>query len=291
MVESFKNKMTLDSHVKTIRQLIYDKVSDNINSETIVELIKREYNSFIEDFIDYIETKLENILDLEYTTTKLDGNIIIAYPVDNTKTFSGYKQVGGDWNVRTTSDFLGKKAIYTTETGKYIFAGRVINIPGIGNIDNGSIVTQIISKFGLDDFLGKDSALNFKENLTKNMAVGCTARVSGAARNDDPSAYLSKKGVNISSRNMQGNISSQEAVYLIMMAYQIRTNTKIETITVRNYSLTSNITGISPAYKKSVQAAFETGIYNDSNMNPSGSMTVNDFMQMLVNLSNKVNLL
>ena len=75
-----------------------------------------------------------------------------------------------------------------------------------------------------------------------------------------------------------------------MMSYQVRKNIKVETIQIRNFAATSNIKGIQPVFKKSIQAAFETGVYTNSGMNPNGIMTVKDYLQMLGNMAAKANL-
>ncbi len=75
-----------------------------------------------------------------------------------------------------------------------------------------------------------------------------------------------------------------------MMVYQVRKNVKIDTVQIRNFAATSNIKGIQPVFKKSVQSAFELGVYTNSGMNPNGIMTIKDYLQMLANISAKVNL-
>ena len=47
---------------------------------------------------------------------------------------------------------------------------------------------------------------------------------------------------------------------------------------------------INTTFKKSIQAAFETGVYTNSGMNPNGIMTVKDYLQMLGNMAAKANL-
>ncbi|MDE6182543.1 MAG: fibronectin type III domain-containing protein, partial [Eubacteriales bacterium] len=265
-----------------IRNLLKDK-KDNL-------FIGKEVNKYVEqfktDFGKKVEAEIKTISRRTFTTGKLNGSIIIAYPFDSNITAKGYKLNLGKWVAVSTSDYAGKKAIITTELGSYTFTGVKVVINGIGNLPDGNVMTQIITKYGLDDYLGKN--INLKANLTNNMAIGSLARIAGNSKTQDPIAFFKGKGVTISSRNSNSNISAQEAVYITMKVYEIRTNQKIDAIKITNYNKTAGIKGINEKYKKSIQVAFQLGIYNNENMNPSGTITVQEFLQMLANLSNKI---
>lgn len=267
-----------------IRNLIKDK-KDSL-------FIGKEINKYVEqfktDFAKKIEAEVKTISRRTFTTSKLDGNVIIAYPFDSNITVKGYKLNLGKWTSVSISDYAGKKAIITNELGSYTFTGAKLIINGIGNLPNGTIITQIIAKYGLDDYLGKNGNINLKANLTNHMAIGTLARIAGNTKTQDPIAFFKTKGVIISSRNSNSNISSQEAVYTMMKVYEIRTNKKIDAIRITNYNRTAGIKGINEKYKKAIQVAFELGIYNNENMNPSGAMTVQEFLEMIANLSNKI---
>lgn len=267
-----------------IKKLLKDK-KDNL-------FIGQQVNKYVEDFkADFakrIERELKANIKRTFTAGKLNGNIIIAYPFESNITAKGYKLVLGKWVSVSISDYSGKKAIFTNELGSYTFTGAKLIINGIGNLANGAIITQIIAKYGLDDYLGKSGNINLKANLTNHMAIGSLARIAGNSKTQDPIEFFKTKGLTVSSRNSNSNISSQEAVYIVMKVYEIRTNNKIDTIKIRNYNLTSGIKGINAKYKKAIQVAFELGIYNNENMNPSGAMTVQEFLEMLANLSNKI---
>lgn len=288
--EELYDRIESTKYLKDILEDLKDNIDDRYSDEEMVEYLKDEMLDFEDSFCDYIEDELDDTLEKAYTSAKLDGSIIIAYPIDATTQASGYRQDSGAWIAISLTPYNSKHAIYSTQTGTFVFAGKKINIPGISGVDNGNVITNLVVKFGLDDYLGKDAALNLNTNLTKYMAVGCTARVAGAEKTADPNEFFASKGVKVSARSPQSPAEVQEVIYLTMLAYQVRTNTNIDSIKIRNYNTTANIQGIQSNYKKSVQAAFETGIYTNKNMNPKGSMTVNEFLQMLVGLTNKVNL-
>ncbi len=269
---------------------IVDEIDDADKDEDMVKFIKDLVIDFNEDTHEEFLDDLDDIIDRSFATEQLEASIIIAYPAAQGVTVSGRRQVNGVWTGATVSEYMGKKAIYTKNPGIYVFLGKAVIIPEIANIPNGQLITNIVAKYGLEDFLGKGTALNINAPLTRNAALGCSARISGADKTAEPIAFFTSKGVNLLVKNKQGDATNQEAVYLTMMVYQVRKNVKIDTVQIRNFAATSNIKGIQPVFKKSVQSAFELGVYTNSGMNPNGIMTIKDYLQMLANISAKVNL-
>ena len=269
---------------------IVDEIDDSDKDEEMVKYIKDLVIDFNEDTHEEFLDDLEDIIERSFETEELESNIIIAYPAAQGTTVSGRRMVNGVWTGADVSEYMGKKAIYTRYPGIYVFIGKAVIIPDIANIPNGQLITNIVAKYGLEDFLGKGTALNINAPLTRSAALGCSARISGAEKTAEPIAFFTSKGVNLLVKSKEGNSTNQEAVYLTMMAYQVRKNVKIDTIQIRNFTVTSGITGIQPLYKKSIQAAFETGVYTNKGMNPNGIMTIKDYLQMLANISTKINL-
>ncbi len=289
MVEMLKSM--IESDLEDAKREIKNEIKDESTSEELIKELKDMFEDFEEDFGEELDEELEDIVDRTYSITELKGNLIVAYPVEATSSVSGYRQGSGIWTTVNAMDYMGKKGIYSTLTGVFVFAGRTINIPGINEVPNGTPITNLVSKFGLDDYLGKSNTMNLSAPLTRSMAIGCAARLAGAPRTTDPTAFFASKGIILSTRATQEPITVQEAIYLTMMAYQARTNTKVETMQIRNYTLTSGINGIQTNYKKSVQAAFEIGIYSNTGMNPNSNITVSEFLQMLINMAAKTKLL
>jgi len=269
---------------------IVDEIKDSDKDEEMVKYIKDLVEDFNDDVYEEFLDDLDDIVDRTYATDELESSIIIAYPANQGTNVSARRQVNGVWTGVSVSDYMGKKAVYTKNPGTYVFIGKAVIIPGISEIPNGQIITNIVAKYGLEDFLGKGTALNINAPLTRNAAINCSARIAGAPQTADPIVFFSSKGVNLLVKSKEGNATNQEGVYLAMTAYLTRTNSKLEAIQIRNFAATSGINGMQPIYKKSIQAAFETGIYNNSGMNPSGIMTVKDYLQMLGNMAVKAKL-
>lgn len=276
-----------EEDMEELKEDLDDLISDKEASEEFVKLVKDNISSYMKNFEKTLDKEFDKIARKNYVSLTLNSNIIITCPAPDGSNVKGNKQYVGAWISQDVSDYGSKKAIYTLLPGIYAFTGYTITIPGITDSPNGTVITNLVAKFGLEDYLGKGGAINPNAVLTRTEALGCAARISGAAKTDDPQNYLSSRGVSVVGRNSQANISSQETIYFTMMAYQIRTNTNIDSIQIRNYGLTSSINGIANSYKKAVQAAFETGIYTNSNMNPNGTITVREFLEMLAVLAKK----
>ena len=280
--------LKLPKYSTNLKEYIKRLLKEKKDSLFIGQEINKYFKDFKMDFGKKLENNMKSIRRRVFQSGSLNQNIIIAYPFESGIIAKGYKLILGRWAAVSLYDYAGKKAISTTELGSYTFTASKLVINGISNLPNGVTIIEIINKYGLDDYLGKGGNINLKANLTKHMAIGSLARIAGNTKTQDPVDFLKSKGITVSSRNSNDNISSQEAVYITMKVYELRSNKKIDTIKIRNYNKTSGIKGINNKYKKAIQVAFELGIYNNENMNPNGAMTIQEFLQMLANLSSKV---
>ena len=290
MIVKLIEKSVDEDDMEELLDDLEDLISEEEASEEFVKLIKDKIETYKRNFEKTLDDEFDKVTRSNYVSLTLHANMIITYPASADENVKGNRQYNGSWISQDIADYGARKAIYTLYPGIYAFTGYVITIPGVTGEQDGTIITNLVARFGLEDYLGKQGSININAPLTRTEVLGCIARISGAAKTDDPQNYLISKGISVVGRSSQTNISAQEAVHFTMMAYQIRTNTKIDTIQIRNYGLTAAINGIANAYKKSVQAAFETGIYSNANMNPNGTITVKEFLNMLARLAEKANL-
>lgn len=270
---------------KDVKNKIKNLIKNKTDNKIMVQEIGKIVDSFKSKFGDELGKDLNSLSRKTSHIQYLTGDIIFTYTLPTDISIAGYKKSQGNWISADIKDYLGKKAIYTKETGEYIFAGKKLVINGAGNLPNGNQITNIVVKYGLDDFLGKDGNINLRAPITRRATIGSLARIAGASKMQDPIEFFKTKNIVLSTRNMDNNITSEEAVYLIMKTYEMRSGTKLETVKIRNYNLTSDIKNINKNYKKPIQVAFETGIYNNPNMNAKGTISIQEFLQSLVNMS------
>lgn len=270
---------------KDVKNKIKNLIKNKTDNKIMVQEIGKIVDSFKSKFGDELGKDLNSLSRKTSHIQYLTGDIIFTYTLPTDISIAGYKKSQGNWISADIKDYLGKKAIYTKETGEYIFAGKKLVINGAGNLPNGNQITNIVVKYGLDDFLGKDGNINLRAPITRRATIGSLARIAGSSKMQDPIEFFKTKNIVLSTRNMDNNITSEEAVYLIMKTYEMRSGTKLETVKIRNYNLTSDIKNINKNYKKPIQVAFETGIYNNPNMNAKGTISIQEFLQSLVNMS------
>ncbi len=282
--ELLKSKEFSEDVKSKIQELVKDKADNKIMVQEIAKLVDR----FKLNFGDKLNKSLYNIEEKIYDLKYLTNDIIFAYPAQQGISINGYKKAENRWIGISAKDYLGKKAIYTRETGEYIFTGKKLVINGLSNLQNSNQITNIVIKYNLDDFLGKNGNINLKAPISKHSVIGSLSRVAGANNTQDPVEFFKTKDIIISTRNMDKNITPEEAVYLIMKVYEMKTKTKLETIKIKNYSLTKDIKNVNNNYKKPIQVAFQTGIYNNPNMNAKGTISVQEFLQSLANMSTMI---
>ena len=193
------------------------------------------------------------------------------------------------WRPREAMSLGNGRGIQASVLGLYGFDVRELIIPDIGTIENAPTATGIVARHSLDIHLG-GAAFNLNSLLSRDQVVNSVAAVMGMPRGGNGYDFLRNRGYNISNRNGGGNISTQEAIHIVMMLYEVRANVQISSIQIRNQAATANIAGIDNAFRQSIRAAFELGIFTDRNMRPNDPITTRDFLQMLTNMDARVRL-
>jgi hypothetical protein len=265
-------------------------ITNNISNEEMVRLI----NTLVSDISNNINRQIQRELDaITRTTTPLnvlDSNIIIiARGIPSNASIRGFSREANMWIPQNIANFGNGVAIHTNRTGIFIFAGTIITIQGIENMEQGLDVIALVARHSLTDFFGQNFSLD--DYATRGMVINSIARMAGAPRGADPIQWLTQNhGVRISSRNMNGPISTQETISLVMRLYEIRTNTNVSTIRINNFGAISGIEGISQNYRQDILVAFEVGLYTNENMQPNKNITIGELFEILIVLDNKVSL-
>ena len=172
--------------------------------------------------------------------------------------------------------------------GTFAFTGRVIIIADIQEMPRGGAVIAIVATFGLDDLFGDD--INLHQNASRHMIVGSAARIAGAPHGADPIAWSAANlNVQMTNRNAASLIQTQEAIAIIMALYERRTNTRVSQIIIRDTQAIAGM-NLDPRYSQAVSAAFELGIVTNRNINPQGSITIGEFLDMLSQFNRRISL-
>lgn len=301
------SKITSVKWDESIREDVEKEVKDILEDKGLLSDIKRalEKGYTNEEMVQFIEKLVEDATkdiqktisrdfnyDLRkssyYSINTLDSPLIFATRgLDVSTSVKGYVYQYGTWATRDVVDFGDNKAMYVNEPGRYVLTGYTLRLNGIDAVTNSTGVTGIIAKYGLDDFFGRENVFNIEANATRNMVAGSVARMLGAPKGVNAVEWLNQNyNLSISTRNTDGNITTQEAIYIVMSLYESRTNTKVDTIRISNFGRTANIS-LDDKYKQSVRAAFEVGIYNNDRMQPNAPVTIKELLDILGILDSK----
>ncbi|MCL2461219.1 MAG: hypothetical protein FWF44_01015, partial [Defluviitaleaceae bacterium] len=200
---------------------------------------------------------------------------IVGKNIPKNASVGGYQSLNGAWRPVDTAPFGDGFAMSILFPGAYVFAGRALNMPVLENAPDAENKASLVSKYGLDDFLGKYAILP-NANISRYALAGCAARMAGAPEGVEPLAWLG-----LSARDKDAAVRNQEAYYMLMRLYEARTGTKAETITVRNYGNIAGMSGLEDKFKPSLRAAFEAGLAADAGMSPDAPMKVSEALGAL----------
>lgn len=287
LLDEVEKQATSRWNADKIKEMLEDKESN----ENIVKYIAELVQDAKDAFADKVERALEKTLKSYFPVVDLVMPLILRYSnAEQGIVVRGYQAANEIWVSKDIISMDGIHSMNVNATGTFIFAGNKIYLPRIEGLKGSEDITNLIIKYSLDDYLGKAAAFKIDSNVTGFMAAGVAARLMGASKTADPIVFLNGKGYIISTRTSSSPISKQEAIYLLMAVYETKTNTKIASVKINNYTLTSNVKNISDKYSQTTKVAYQLGIVSDKNMDAKSNITVAEFLDMLLKLKDKAKL-
>lgn len=289
IVTDLATQHILNAVNETTREAIYNRIRERPPNLEMAHLINNIVEQEHQRLMDLIEEELWQVTEGTIIVGDLDSSMrIIAREFDDATVILAYRLVNGVWLPVEVIDFGDARGIFTNRPGTYVFTGRVINIPGFETERHAGNVTAIIARHGLDDLFGREM-IDIHANSTRMMVAGSVARIAGAPRAANPFDWLNNAGVNISARNPNAYITQQEAVHMLMVAYQNRTGTNIQTLRITNFGAIANVQNLDDRYRQSVSAALQLGLFTDSNFNARGQISIRELFNMLGTLDARLN--
>ncbi|MCL2188506.1 MAG: hypothetical protein FWC16_00400 [Defluviitaleaceae bacterium] len=317
--EAMRNIRTWDLRVASqANQIVERRVEDPVIRQNVLNLIDRgdhlgERGAYI--MLDYLATheravaqQISQIITRDIPPQPTAAGIIsptqisvaqIDAPMHLTATnttpemsVSAFAQIRAganpEWQNMPTNERNNGIAVIAQNVGTYAFSGREVHIQGIENVPGGYIVTSLVARFGLADVFG-GGEIDLHRNATRQMLTGSLARLAGAPPAADTVSWVANNmNVTLANRNAQGLVSQQEAVAMLMALYEQRTNTRVNSIIIRNHTHTAGMK-LDDRYAQAVRAAFELGILQEG-INPNSPITIGDWLDMLMALDTRVGL-
>ena len=271
---------TLDAYVRNIINGIRGD-STNFELERYILNVLQQAES---NFINVLNNYHSNVLaPRALLALNFDRAIMISAKTgDGTAAITAYQWVGMWAAVATT--FNNGSGILASTPGSFVFTGRVISIPGLVGTPGSSQAIGIVARHGLDDFFGQGT-IDVNAVATRAMLTDSIARMIGAPRGvANSNSWLRDNGVSLPPGNPQAPIATQEALHLIMIVYEVQTGTSAESIRITNFAVTSNVQELSPMFTTSFRAAIELGIFRETNLQPTASITIGELLDILTAL-------
>ena len=284
-----------------INQLTYvnniQHVVDAIRDDATIPL---DIARYVLDILDIAEMRFLNTIGRNFInyvpapraplTTGFDRAIMIrATTGDGTAAVTAYQFVAGLWAVVATT-FDNGSGIIASMPGQFVFTGRVISIPGIEGTPGQGQAIGIVARHGLDDFFGP-GVIDINQIATRAMLIDSVARIAGAPRGiANSNAWLRDNGIILPPGAGPSPIQTQEALHLVMIVYEVQTGTRAETIRITNFAITNNLQGLNPAFTTTFRAAIEIGLYRQTNIQPTSSITIGELLNVLTALDSLIGL-
>ena len=251
-----------------------DKIADDVLSELVEEAVssvEKDHAKKVKRIIEKAEKKTRSISTIDKAV--LLTAYVEAFAGDGYYYSSGWISV----EVYSAGESFYIEAI---RLGSYIITGQKSLIDSVPTL---APYQSFISKYGLTDFFTLDTYM-IKTAVTKEQLYGAVARVMGAPRNTDYVVFLQNNKLNsVNKIGISKNIRQDEAIYIIMQAYEKTHHRKVSTIKIKNKQSVTNIGAFQPVYRDYVYAAVELKIIDNpsSKVIPSKQMTVEEIIKIL----------
>ncbi len=306
--QSLSPKITIEMDIVYLKQkdkVIEEAIMEELNllieqgRLDVIDVLKKELDKGkidedrLKDIVDDVIAKIakehkkdvSRILDRNnQKVTSVDVIEKAVLIVSNIESYSAQAYYyDGAWRMVPSFMMQNGFAVEADKLGSYIFSGIAGIATAIVDIPKAS---DVISKYTLTDFF-KIDAINLSKNATKRQVYGSIARILGANRGVDYQKYLQQQGIKgISSVGLDLPIRQDEAIYVLMQAYEKIYNKKVESIKVKNKQGIKNIGAFQEYYRNYVYAATELKIVVPVNsmIVPSKFMTNKEILEMITKM-------
>ena len=268
-------KVERNSFINKLEKEVYNGViEDDVLSELIEDAmadIEKDHAKQVDRLMDRNTRKTVKITELDkplFIISEIEAFVADAYYYSNGWVYVESYQVGKGFGIEAD------------KLGTYVFVGQAdlaSNVPSLGAYQS------FIGKYGLTEFFKLDSYM-IKTATTKEQVYGATARVLGAKKGTDYIVFLKNTGIKgVTSIGLSKNIRQDEAIYIMMQAYEKLHNRKANSIVIKNKQSVQNIGAFQSIYRTYVYAAVELKMIDNPNSKvlPSKEMTAEEIIKIL----------
>jgi len=263
---------------------VLEAIQENIPSEDISRYMVRVVQDAERQVYRLVQQNMTTLTRNSRAANmpSLDRGMSVSTRFDaDSGALEGYQSLAGNlWTNMPTMQVGDGQGFFTNQLASFVFTGRIINIPGLETIEGGPQARGVIGRHGLDDFFGRGS-INIYQSATRSMLVDSLARMIGAPRGSNSVQWLRAEGIDVSAAGMNNPITNQAALHLLMLVYENRTGTRLDSLQIRNFNVVNNLQGLDSNYRTAVAAAIELNLVDGSTFQPNGILTIGELLEML----------
>ena len=279
-------EVALSAAIDREKQDVVEKLEKKIYNGTIADDVLQDIiDEAIEDIEADHQKRVAKIIDNNIKKTiqinEIEKAILLVAKVDGYAA-NGY-YYSASWVSVDVYSAMDGFAIEAFKFGTYIMTGQKDLLETVPSL---APYQSFIAKYNLTDFFTLDSYM-IQTATTKEQLYGAVARIMGAQRNTDYTTFLKNKGIKgINNIGFNRAVRQDEAIYIVMQAYEKLYNKPVASIRIMNKQSVQNIGAFQPAYRNYVYAGVQLKIVNNpsSKVIPSKQMTVEETIIMLYKL-------
>jgi len=283
------HRLNTDYYTAPFIEEIIQMLDREESFEDMVRRLHQMADVIMNQMAAYVNSQLLPTLDRIYEVHYVSQPVTIRLiNQPNTAVVNGFRFAGTNWVQQEVNIQGAARSMRTSGAGAFAFNIQNLNLPGVSQMQGNETLTALFVRYGLHDFLGTDATFDLNNNITLSQVQGIAARLAGAPHATNPQNWLRGQGYIVPVRGASSPATTQEAIYTLMAMYEIRSNTNVAGLRISNFNAASGITGIDARFRPAIQAAFELGLYDNANMNPTAPITVNDVLRMILAINQRV---
>lgn len=251
-----------------------------IDVEYLEELVEKEIEDVKEKHKSSAGRVISSEIDGDTKITEVNGSISLNIKIDSNKINVYYFNEYDDWVKQSSFKVPNGYSVNAQNFGTYAITGKEentsVSIPSV------PIKDDILSQYQLDDLFSTDES-SMQYGATKNATYQAVARMLGAPENAEPIMFLQRNGIDIIRANLDQAIRQDEAIYVLMQAYEKMNKIDVDKVQVNNRQSITNIGAFQPKYQNYVSAAVALGIIKPENSQviPSKQMSIESILSII----------
>lgn len=277
----------LDSLIATNRTKLASELDYIILDKGKIDT--EELDDLIADYVDDVTEsheksnyKLFNRYSNNGDTIEKLNKPMFIMTAQNTERLDAYIRDLSNWKKIDSYLVGGRNAIESLVGGRFILRKSLFS-----NVSNElASNNDFISKYGLTDIFSLSGNVSIQKT-TKGEVYKSLARILGADRGIESTKYLIERGFRGITPNLADRyITNDEAIYLIMQAYEKLYSVDIKSIQVTNKKSVSNIGAFKEVYRPYVYGAVKLGVVKPTNniVSVKSSVAVKEIINMMAKI-------